>query len=56
MSLHDAREMVSVLIAQTIISPSNLIKKETEHIKKRQLKRKKVWIGTLGMIPVRLLK
>lgn len=41
MSLHDARKMVMVLIAQTIINPQNPIEKEIERMKKRQSKRKK---------------
>ncbi len=41
MSLHDARKMVVVLIAQTIIAPSNPLEKEIERMKKRQFKRKK---------------
>ena len=41
MSLHDARKMVVVLIAETIVKPPNPIKKEIERMKKRQFKRKK---------------
>jgi len=41
MSLHDARKMVVVLIAQTIVTPSNPVQKEIERMKKRQFKRKK---------------
>ena len=41
MSLHDARKMVVVLIAQTIIHPPNPVKKEIERMKIRQFKRKK---------------
>lgn len=41
MSLHDARKMVVVLIAQTIINPSNPVEKEIDRMKKRQSKRKK---------------
>lgn len=41
MSLHDARKMVIVLIAQSIIDPQNPIEKEVERMKKRQFKRKK---------------
>lgn len=41
MSLHDARKMVVALIAQTIISSPNPVKKEIERMKTRQFKRKK---------------
>jgi len=41
MSLHDARKMVVVLIAQTIVKPPNPVNKEIERMKKRQAKRKK---------------
>lgn len=41
MSLHDARKMVVVLIAQTVIAPPNPVEKEIERMKKRQFKRKK---------------
>ncbi|MFT5916302.1 MAG: hypothetical protein ACJAWV_001073 [Flammeovirgaceae bacterium] len=41
MSLHDARKMVMVLIAQTIIDTQNPVKQEVEQMKKRQFKRKK---------------
>jgi len=41
MSLHDARKMVVVLIAQTIIAPLDPIEREIERMKKRQFKRKK---------------
>ena len=41
MSLHDARKMVVVLIAQTMVNSSNPVEKEIERMKKRQFKRKK---------------
>lgn len=40
MSLHDARKMIVILIAQTL-KPPNPIEKEIERMKKRQFKRKK---------------
>lgn len=41
MSLGDARKMVMVLIAQSIISPQSPIKEEIKRMKKRHFKRKK---------------
>jgi SRSO17 transposase len=41
MSLHDARKMVIVLIAQTIVTPINPVNKEIERMKIRQSKRRK---------------